>query len=152
MAPPFKKFLIILAVLIGAIVIFSEECTDCSVSSFMEVKAMNLTESDLKEISEKFFTESLYEQLDHKFPEYSGSFKNERMLYNIRTKVDVLSNTSVTVIRVGFTYYKNEFNQFPNIEKDSEVVAKLLSEELVKIVKPYACRNVQHELCQDVNI
>ena len=136
--------------LIGALILFSEECEDCSVSSFHEVKAVNLTESDLKEISEKFFTERLYKQLDEKFPDYSGTFENERMFYNIRTKVDVPSNSSVTIIKVGFTYYKNELEQFPNIKKDSEVVAKFLSEELLEIVKPYACRNIQHELCEGV--
>ncbi len=127
---------------------WSSECEDCTKSTFSTVKAVNLTESDLKEISQKMFTEELYKALDEEFPKYAGTFEKERVTYNIKTQVDTSDNYSQTQFTVGFKYKGFEKKADPSIVKDAELVSRFLVEKLGEVVKPYACRDSDHEVCQ----
>lgn len=148
MAPPFKKFLIVVFVLGVFMFFWTSECEDCTKSTFSTVKAVNLTESDLREISQKMFSEDLYQTLDKKFPKYAGTFEKERITYDIRTHVNTTDNVSQTQFKIGFRYKGLEEKNDPSIVDDAELVSRFLVEKLGTIVKPYACRNSDHEVCK----
>lgn len=148
MAPPFKKFLLVVFALGMFIFFWSSECEDCTKSTYFTVTAVNLTENDVKEISQMMFSGEMLQSLNEKFPKYAGTFEKERITYNIKTQVDTTNNVSQTQFKIGFKYKGFEEKKGPSVVDDAELVSRFLGDKLEAIIKPYACKKNDHEVCE----
>ncbi|WP_193332752.1 hypothetical protein [Pseudoalteromonas ulvae] len=140
MAPPFKKFLIVIFVLGVVMYFWSSECEDCTKSTQSIITAYNLTQDEVKYISTNMFDEVFLNSLKEKYPKYAKGLKDDRIAYNIRTKINTTDNTSVTKFSIGFKYSGLEGKNDPEIVKDAEAISKILGDRLFTIVKPYEGR------------
>ena len=140
MAPPFKKFLLVLFVLGIVMYFWSSECEDCTKSTQSIITAYNLTQGEVKDISTNMFDEVFLSGLAEKYPKYAEGIKEQRIAYNIRTKINTTDNTSVTKFSIGFKYTGLEGKNDPDIVGDAEVISKILGDRLYTIVKPYEGR------------
>jgi hypothetical protein len=135
--------------LLGIFIFFwSSECEDCTKSTYSTVTAVNLTENDVKEISQMMFSGEMFQSLNEKFPKYAGTFEKERITYNIRTQVDTTNNVSQTQFKIGFKYKGFEGKKDPSIVDDAELISRFLVEKLGEIIKPYAYKKSDHEVCE----
>ncbi len=147
MVSTLKKILFAVFLLSIFIWFWSSKCEDCTKSTLYTVKAVNLTESDVKKISQQMFTADLYLTLDKVFPKYVGTFEEKRIAYKVRTKVNTNENVSKTQFKIGFKYTGFEEKEDPSIVNDAELVSKFLVEKLSQIVTIHTCEENIHELC-----